>query len=165
MMKKLCIIFALIIPWFAILKSQDNHCLDSIMYERAYNYIIADSLWSGSPINVSKKMIGSCYFCFFNELKGNEDIKSHYMRLIDLDKKYAVRDSVYFYINNKQFIENTNSKFTLFFSRIINNSELFAEVYMNEFVNTQMGEIVYYYIKFDLDGSICFTLKKKMYGL
>ena len=163
-MKKLCIIFALIIPWFSILKSQDNY-LDSIMYKKAYNYIVTDSLWNGSLINISKKMIGSCYSCFFDELKGNEDIKLHYMQLIDLDKKYAESDSVYFSINNKQFVENINSEFTLFFSKIINNSELFAEVHINKFVNTPMGEIVYYYIKFDLDGNICFTLKKKMYGL
>jgi hypothetical protein len=86
-MKKLCIIFILIMPWFSILKSQCNHSLDSFMYERAYNYIVTDSLFGGKPINVSRELIGSCYSCFFNELKENQDIQSCYIQLIELDKK------------------------------------------------------------------------------
>jgi hypothetical protein len=59
----------------------------------------------------------------------------------------------------------TNPKFILFFSKIVNNTELFAEVHMSKFVNTPMGEVVYYYFKFDSEGNIKLVHKKKMYGL
>ena len=150
-------------PWFSILKSQCNHSLDSVMYERAYNHIVTDSLFGGKPINVSNKLTGTTYLFFYYEIKGNRDFESWYMELLDLDEKHASKDSVHVQFDT-QFVKYEIPEFIMSFSSIVNN-ELFADVSMRKFFNTPFGETVYYYFKFDSEGNIEHVYKKKMHGL
>ncbi len=150
-------------PWFSILKSQCNHSLDSVLYERAYNHIVTDSLFVGKLINVSNKLTGTIYLFFSYETKGNRNFESWYMELLELDEKHALKDSVHIQFDT-QFVKHKNPEFIMCFSPIVNN-ELFAEVHMSKFMNDPMGEVVYYYFKFDSKGNIKIVHKKRMYGL
>jgi len=107
--------------------------------------------------------------CFFNELKGNNDIESFYNKLSKLDEKYALNDSNYkcfdkWFIRYAKLDGYTRSDTVLVFSEIVDH-DLFAEVYLGNFNDKNFGETVFYYFTFDLNGNIKFVQKKRMYGL
>ena len=132
------------------------------MYVHAYNYIISDSLFAEKVTNVSNKLTGTCYSCFYNEIKRNNDLEVYCSYYI-LDEKYALIDSVHVQFDT-QFVKHENPEFIIRFSPIVNN-ELFADVGMSKFYNTPFGETVYYYFKFSSEGNIKLVHKKRMYGL
>jgi len=164
MRQKLYFILSLLgVFCFSTVQSQCYCLSDSVIYSNAYNYIATDSLFSEKSINVSNKLVGTCYMCFFNELKGNNNIESFYNKLSMLDEKYTFNDSIYKHFD-EWFIRYTKSDTVLAFSAIIDH-ELFAEVYLGNLNNKGFGETVFYYFTFDLNGNIKFIHKKKMFGL
>jgi hypothetical protein len=107
--------------------------------------------------------------CFFNEIKGDNDIKSFYDKLSKLDEKYTLNDSIHKHFDewfNRCIKSNryTRSDTVLAFSVIVDH-ELFVEVYLGNFNDKFFGETVFYYFTFDLKGNIKSVRRKKMYGL
>ena len=162
-MKQHLFFVAFIMPWFSILQSQCYHPSDSLIYSNAYNYIVADSLFLNKPVNVSNQLTGTCYMCFFNELKGSDDTESFYKKLSQLDKEYASNDSTCKYFD-ECFFKYAKSDIMLSFSKIA-DCDLFAEVQIGNFGINTLGERVFYYFTFDLNGNLKFIRKKIMYGL
>jgi len=150
------------ILFFSTIKSQNEISVDSIVYARAYNYITTDSLFVEKVVNVSNKLTGTCYSCFYNEIKGYNDLEAYYS-YYTLDRKYALIDSVHTQFD-VQFAKHENVEIVINFSAIVNN-ELFANVDMSKFTNTHFGETVFYYFRFDSEGNIELVYKKKMHGL
>lgn len=157
------ILITLSISCFSTLQSQCYQLTDSVVYSNAYNYIVADSLFSGKSVNVSNKLTGTCYICFFNELKGENDPTIFYEKLSKLDEKYAINGSSNEHFK-KWFVEYEESEIRLFFSEITNR-ELFAEIQIGNFGINSLGEKVFYYFTFYLDGDIESVRKKVMHGL
>jgi hypothetical protein len=139
------------------LKSQCCYSGDSIIYLKAYDYVVTDSFFLGKPINVSEKLIGTSYWFLPKELMENKDRSE----LLDMDDKYKTNDSLCSNIVN-QFEKYLTSN-TLCFSKIINN-DLFVEIYKGNFA-VQFGEFMLYYFIFDSQGNIQNVYKTRMYGL
>jgi len=147
---------------FSTTKSQCCYSCDSILYNKAYNYVITDSLFFGKPINVSNKLTGTSYVWFVEEIVGNKDSNSRFMEFLELDEKYSSND---FLCSNivHLFKKFPHPHSTLFFSKIINN-DMFVGVRISNF-SSPFGDSVLYYFIFDSDGNIEYVHKKELCGL
>ena len=124
---------------------------------------MTDSLFLNRSVNVSSQLTGTCYMCFFNELKESNDTKSFYKKLFQLDEEYSSNDSVCEYFDD-WFLKYAKSDIVLSFSKIA-DCDLFAEVQIGNFGVNAFGERVFYYFTFDLNGNFKFIRKKIMHGL
>lgn len=163
-MKKL---FLLISFFIIVILRTDAQCssLDSIKYEKAYNYIVNDSVMIGKTIFISKKLTDPFFLLFSKCFEENRTNLELMRKLYEKDmncnpiNKNPCLKSVYFKV---KYIKSADM--FLEFSEIIENS-LFVSIRTNLFHDHNFEQTYHYYFYFDDNGAILRVSKEMMYGL
>jgi len=151
--------------------AQKNYSADSIKYLAGYNAIINDSISKGKNLIISDSLVSLNVAVFFKELKQkDEDKRSVMIRLL-----YKIYQNVDFcskltFLNDKSV---QYSKNILFFSPIINDSILCAELFeykrnLNKNNKTEYRHVAafntsyIYLFMFDKVGKIKSMFRKEM---
>ena len=151
--------------------AQKNYSPDSIKYLAGYNAIINDSINKGKSLIISNSLLDLNISVFYKELKQkDEDKRSVMIRLL-----YKIYQNVDFcskltFLNDKSV---QYSKNILFFSPIINDSILCAELFeykrnLNKNNKTEYRHVAafntsyIYLFMFDKVGKIKSMFKKEM---
>lgn len=147
--------------------AQNSHTTDSIKYSAGYNAIINDSINQGKSLIVSDSLVRLNVAVFFRELKQkDEDVNSLITRLYGIYQNF---DSC----SKLTFLSDKSGKFSkniLFFSPIINDSILCAELFeyksslnKNEYLRIATSGTSYMYLfVFDEVGKIKSMFRKEM---
>lgn len=147
--------------------AQKNYSTDSIKYLAGYNAIINDSISKGKKLIISDSLVSLNVAAFFRELKQkDEDERSLMNRL------YGIYQNVDF-CSKFTFLSDKSvkcSKNILFFSPIINDSILCAELFeyksnlnKNEYLRIATFSTSYIYLfVFDKVGKIKSMFRKEM---
>lgn len=151
--------------------AQKNYSADSIKYLAGYNAIINDSINKGKSLIISNSLVDLNISVFYKELKQkDEDKRSVMIRLL-----YEIYQNVDFcskltFLNDKSV---QYSKNILFFSPIINDSILCAELFeykrnLNKNNKTEYRHVAafntsyIYLFMFDKVGKIKSMFRKEM---
>ena len=151
--------------------AQKNYSPDSIKYLAGYNAIINDSINKGKSLIISNSLLDLNISVFYKELKQkDEDKRSVMIRLV-----YKIYQNVDF-CSNLTFLNDKSvqySKNILFFSPIINDSILCAELFeykrnLNKNNKTEYRHVAafntsyIYLFMFDKVGKIKSMFRKEM---
>lgn len=150
--------------------AQKNYSADSIKYLAGYNAIIHDSISKGKNLIISNSLVSLNVAVFFRELKQkDEDERSLAKRLYGIYQNVDFGSKLTF-LNDKSV---KYSKNILFFSPIINDSILCAELFEDKKNLNKSNKIKYrhvaafntsyiYLFVFDKVGKIKSMFRKEM---
>lgn len=141
---------------------------DLYKYQESYKYIVNDSINKNKLIYVSNEIINMDLVIFGNELKRKEEDEfALYTRLYSIPKeKNFYSDKLH---KSIKFVNN-HSKTILFFSHVINDSIICAELFDNKGVTNEFkyeriafqNESYLYLFIFDQNKMIKQAYRKKM---
>lgn len=127
-MKKYIILF-LIFYWNTIY-AQSDYKQDSTAYLAAYNYIINDSTNNGWNINIYNSPVKLNVAVFWRELKKTDESENAlFSRLYNIYQNVDFTQNLSLLANSKN---KNNSNSIVFFSPILNDSILCAELFDNK---------------------------------
>lgn len=128
---------------------------DELKYENAYNAILMD--YSEDCGFMVYPKLSSTYYSFF--LK---ELNLEYEFAFRLDE---IENNTYLLWKGNNSSAQKKNKYVIEFSSLIAGKELFCCVYEMKFYNIPMGDSIYYYFSFDVNGKIKCVHKKLMHGL
>ncbi len=151
------IVITLTVLQVSIVYAQDKNVSDSVIYQKAYNYIMADKILPQDKANVSIELIGSCYLDFYDEIRKTQDVTYEELSNLDINNGNTHLTQPLF----KKWFKTYETPSTIYFSNITNN-DLFAIVQVQNFTVMSAGESYHFYFIFDSAGKIKAVYKKKM---